>query len=215
MYQSALGACTVHGRVIVCFFPYALRGVTFARKLKTYIYASRLADCGKDKGTIPERESTIKTIIYYFTGTGNSLAAAKGICTHLGDCDLVSNASLSGTSGEIQPGADRLGIVCPVYDFGLPSIVAEFVQRLGLSQTGYCFAVLTMGGLGVSALHQLDDLVFAHNNPGLDAAFVVRMVGNFFPLYDPAKGAKREKLLADADTRLGEIAGSIDKGLIV
>jgi len=74
-------------------------------------------------------ESTIKTIIYYFTGTGNSLAAAKSICTHLGDCELVSIASLAGTSGEIQPGADRVGIVCPVYDFGLPSIVAEFVQK--------------------------------------------------------------------------------------
>ena len=157
----------------------------------------------------------MKTIIYYFTGTGNSLAAAKSICTHLGDCDLVSIASLAGTSGEIHPGADRVGIVCPVYDFGLPSLVAEFVQRLGLSQTGYCFAVLTMGGMGVSALHQLDTLVFAHNNRHLDAAFVVRMVGNFVPLYDPAKGAKREKLLADAETRFTEIAGSIDKGLIV
>jgi ferredoxin len=157
----------------------------------------------------------MKTIIYYFTGTGNSLAAAKSICMHLGECELVSIASLAGTSGEIQPGADRVGIVCPVYDFGLPSIVAEFVQRLGLSQTGYCFAVLTMGGIGVSALHQLDRLVFAHNNRHLDAAFVVRMVGNFVPLYEPAKGAKREKLLADADKRFTEIAGSIDKGLIV
>jgi hypothetical protein len=160
-------------------------------------------------------ESPMKTIIYYFTGTGNSLAAAKRICTHLGDGELVSIASLAGTSGEIQPGADRVGIVCPVYDFGLPSLVAEFVQRLDLSQNGYCFAVLTMGGIGVSALHQLDRLVFAHNNRHLDAAFVVRMVGNFVPLYDPAKGAKRDKLLADADMRFIEIAGSIDKGLTV
>jgi hypothetical protein len=72
-----------------------------------------------------------------------------------------------------------------------------------------------MGGLGVSALHQLDKLVFAHNNRHLDAAFVVRRVGNFVPLYDPAKGAKREKLLEDANRRFSEIAGSIDKGLIV
>jgi ferredoxin len=157
----------------------------------------------------------LKTIIYYFTGTGNSLAAARGICSHLGDCELISIPSLAGTSGKIKPGADRVGIVCPVYDFGLPAIVSGFVQRLNLSQTGYCFAVLTMGGLGVSALHQLDALVFNHNHRHLDAAFVVRMVGNFVPLYDPAKGAKKEKLLKDADTRIAEIAGIIDKGLIV
>jgi len=157
----------------------------------------------------------MKTIIYYFTGTGNSLAAAKVISAHLGDCELVSIASLAGSVAEIVPAADRVGIVCPVYDLGLPSIVAEFVDRLGLARVGYCFAVLTMGGFGVSALHQLDRLVFTRNNRHLDAAFVVKMVGNFVPLYDPAKGAKREKLLADANTRFTVIADSIDKGLIV
>ena len=108
-----------------------------------------------------------------------------------------------------------MGIVCPVYYLGLPSIVTEFVNRLDLSRTGYCFAVLTMGGFGTSALHQLDDLVFARNNRHIDAAFTVRMVGNFVPRYDPATGAKQEKLLRDADTILSEIATSIDKGLIV
>jgi ferredoxin len=157
----------------------------------------------------------MKTIMYYFTGTGNSLAAAKAICAHLGDCELVSIASLTGSPAEIVPAADRVGIVCPVYDLGLPSIVAEFVQRLDVSQTAYCFGVVTNGGFGASALHQLDDLVFAHSGRHLDAAFAVRMVGNFVPLYDPATGKKRDKLLADADTRFSEIAGSIDKGLIV
>lgn len=157
----------------------------------------------------------MKTIIYYFTGTGNSLAAAKSIRAHLGDCDLVSIASLSGIGGEVKPEADRVGIVCPVYDLGLPSIVAEFIPRLNLSRTGYCFAVLTMGGFGVSALHQLDKIVFARNNRHLDAAFVVRMIGNFVPLYDPAKGTKQEKLLAEAEKRFTEIAVSVDKGLTV
>mgnify|MGYP000172633986 CR=1 FL=1 len=100
----------------------------------------------------------MKTVIYYFTGTGNSLAAARKICGHLGDCELVSIASLATTSEEIHPTSDRVGIVCPVYYLGLPSIVTEFVNRLDLSRTGYCFAVLTMGGFGTSALHQLDDL---------------------------------------------------------
>jgi hypothetical protein len=37
------------------------------------------------------------------------------------------------------------------------------------------------------------------------------MIGNFVPLYDPVKGAKREKLLEDADQRFREIADSIYK----
>ncbi|MFA6226475.1 MAG: EFR1 family ferrodoxin [Methanoregula sp.] len=87
----------------------------------------------------------MKTIIYYFTGTGNSLAAAKTICARLGDCELVSIPSLAGSPTDIIPAADRVGIICPVYDLGLPSIVAEFAERLDLHSTGYCFAVLTMG----------------------------------------------------------------------
>jgi Pyruvate/2-oxoacid:ferredoxin oxidoreductase delta subunit len=155
----------------------------------------------------------VKTIIYYFSGTGNSLAAARIICRHLGDCELVPIASLPGTCMDSIPAADRVGIVCPVYDLGLPSIVAGFVQRLDLSRAGYSFAVLTMGGFGASALHQLDDLVFARSRRHLDAAFTVKMVGNFVPLYEPAKGTRREKILTDAEKRLDEIAAKIDMGL--
>jgi len=157
----------------------------------------------------------MKTIIYYFTGTGNSLAAAKAICARLGDCELVSIPVLAGSSAEIVPVADRVGIVCPVYDFGLPSIVAEFAKRLDLSGTGYCFAVLTMGGMGGSALHQLDNIIRKHGGRQLDASFTVRMPGNFVPLYNPPQGKKREEILAKGQERIEEIAGMIDKGLIV
>ena len=73
----------------------------------------------------------MKTIIYYFTGTGNSLAAARGICARLGDCELVSIPTLTKSQAEIVPAADRVGIVCPVYDFGLPSICGAHHGRYG------------------------------------------------------------------------------------
>ena len=157
----------------------------------------------------------MKTIIYYFTGTGNSLAAAKAICNRLGDCELVSIPFLSGSPSEIHPAADRVGIVCPVYDFGLPSLVAAFAERLDLSGTGYCFAVLTMGGRGGSALHQLDGIIQKHGGRHLDAAFTVRMPGNFVPLYAPPHGKKQEKILRKAQERIGEVAETIERGLII
>ncbi len=66
----------------------------------------------------------MKTIIYYFTGTGNSLAVAKKIAAVLGDCDLVPIASLQSTTADITPAADRVGIVNPVYFAGLPVMVS-------------------------------------------------------------------------------------------
>jgi ferredoxin len=113
------------------------------------------------------------------------------------------------------PAADRVGIVCPVYDLGLPSLVAEFAERLDLSGTGYSFAVLTMGGMGGSALHQLNGIVQKHGGRPLDASFTVRMPGNFVPLYNPPEGKKREEILAQAQESIDGIAGMIDQGLIV
>lgn len=156
----------------------------------------------------------MKTSIYYFTGTGNSLAAARQIAAVLGDCGLVPIASLAGTAGPAAPLADRVGIVCPVYDAGLPRIVAEFAEQLDLSRAGYTFAIVTMGGTGVSALHQLDGILRAHGR-ALDAAFAVIMPGNFPPVGRPPEGKKREKILAAAGERLADIAGTIDRGIAV
>ena len=153
----------------------------------------------------------MKTVIYYFTGTGNSLAVAKEIAKELGDCELVPVAPLAGTAGDIIPSAARVGIVCPVYDMGLPVIVAEFAGKLGLAGTRYVFGIVTMGGTGVSALHQLDRIVKKKNRRGLDAGFAVKMPGNFPPLQRPPEGAERDKILAAAGWQVREIATKIRK----
>lgn len=153
----------------------------------------------------------MKTAIYYFTGTGNSLAAAMRIARALGDARLIPIASLPDQDA-IVPQADRVGIVCPVYDCGLPVIVAEFAQRLDLSGAGYTFGVVTMGGMGVSALHQLDGILNKQGR-GLDAGFAVAMPANFPPVGRPPEGEKRGKILADANERLDGIAGTIGQGI--
>ncbi|MFZ1128347.1 EFR1 family ferrodoxin [Methanoregula sp.] len=154
----------------------------------------------------------MKTVIYYFTGTGNSLAAAKTIAADLGDCELVPIAPLADTTGDIVPSAGRVGIVCPVYDTGLPVIVAGFAGRLGLVGTRYVFAIVTLGGTGVSALHQLNHILKEKNGRTLDAAFAVKMPGNFPPVHRPPEGKERDAILASADECLKEIAGRIKKG---
>jgi ferredoxin len=154
----------------------------------------------------------MKTIIYYFTGTGNSLAAARKIAAALGDCELVPIASLKNTSGTITPPAERVGIVCPVYFAGLPAMVASFAARLDLSHSRYTFSVVTLGGSGgSSALRQLDRILRDRQGRGLDAGFMVRMPGNYILMYSAPAGNKQEKILAMADEELTAIAGAIDR----
>ena len=89
----------------------------------------------------------VKNVIYYFTGTGNSLAIAQKIAAALKDCEVIPVAPLK-DSPTIAPVADRVGIVFPVYFLGLPLMVAEFAGRLDRSRAGYTFGVITFGGSG-------------------------------------------------------------------
>jgi ferredoxin len=155
----------------------------------------------------------MKTILYYFTGTGNSLAVAEGLCRQLGDCELVPVALAARTPGPVVPEADRAGIIAPVYFSGLPSLVADFSLRLDLSKVPYTFAVMTLGSSGgPAALHQLDRILAGGpGKRGLDAAFTVKMPGNYIMMYGPRNKAMIERTLADAGLWV-EMIASLVKG---
>ncbi|HVN65155.1 MAG TPA: EFR1 family ferrodoxin [Methanomicrobiales archaeon] len=157
----------------------------------------------------------MKTVLYYFTGTGNSLAVARGLCRGIGDCEPVSIANVHGGPGQVTPDAGRVGIITPVYFFGLPSLVSVFAGRLDLSRAKYVFAVATMGGSGgKAALRQLDGILCrGPGGSGLDAGFIVRMPGNYIPMYEPPTGGKQEEILREADRRVAEITGLVNRGL--
>jgi len=151
----------------------------------------------------------------YFTGTGNSLAVAKGLCKRLGDCEIVPIASATRAPGPISPEAGRVGIIAPLYFSGLPSIVAEFSRRLDLSKVHYTFAVMTLGGSGgAAALHQLDQIL--KDNPGArgpDAGFTVRMPGNYLLMYGATKASRIERILAESERLMEEIAAMVERGV--
>ena len=152
------------------------------------------------------------TTLYYFTGTGNSLAVARSLAEHLGDTRLVSIPAVMGGDGEIPVLSKKIGIICPVYDAGVPILVREFLHRCRFHDASYLFAIVTMAGIGGSALRMIDQDLREGNGRGLDAGFIVKMPGNFPPLSVPPAGKKIESLLKTAEQEVGAAAGIIREG---
>lgn len=95
----------------------------------------------------------MQTIIFYFTGTGNSLAAARKIANSLGETELVSIPELFQKKTVIS--ASRIGFVFPVYGWTVPRMVTDFVRKLDLKKEQYIFAVATCAGISGNALLHL------------------------------------------------------------
>ena len=141
------------------------------------------------------------TEIYYFSGTGNSLAVARDIAEKTGG-KLISIPSVI-HSDHIITEADVIGIVFPVYYVGLryiPLIIQDFVNKLENINTKYIFAVCTYGGGSGQTLNLLDTLVKSRGGR-LAAGFGVQMPQNAFdkPLENKEKlfnNWKKKKLIS-------------------
>ncbi len=158
-----------------------------------------------------------QTTLYYFTGTGNSLVVARAISAGLGGAALVPIASLDRTARITVP-TERVGIVCPVYFYTLPPIVREFVACLDLEKVRYTFLVLTMGGLPGLAVEHAQELL-ARAGGRLDAAFPIRMLGNYIAEYNvrgerevPAMRVRTKRRVAEVVEAIGSQSAHIERG---
>jgi len=149
----------------------------------------------------------VNTRIYYFSGTGNSLYVAGQIQQRFEDAELIQlNSQLRDDKSDIQ--ADVLGLVFPVYAWGPPSIVKEFLKHAKLSKPGYFFALATHGGGPGNTLKLVDSLL-KKRGLALDAAFELRMPSNYISGSNPASPEEARQLTDSQQPRLAEICRTI------
>lgn len=117
----------------------------------------------------------METKIFYFS-TSNSLALAREISKGLGGAELIPIAKAMNDK-HVDIGASRLGFIFPVYAWGLPSIVVEFLKGLKPERQQYIFAVATCGGTPGPALLELRKIL-RKAGAKLNAAFAVRAGSN-------------------------------------
>ena len=153
----------------------------------------------------------MKTTLYYFTGTGNSLWAAQELARHIPDAELMPMARLIHDGGTITAPEGRIGFVFPVYIGGPPLLVSEFAEKIDLDAADEIFALVTMGSAGDGAWKRLNSIL-KKRSYRMDAAYTVKTPTNYMLLGDVLPEEHEIAVITAARSDLERIAGKITGG---
>lgn len=148
----------------------------------------------------------MKAVLYYFTGTGNTLAIARDLARELGGADIVP--VVKALSAPVSGSYDTVGIVCPVYMFGIPLIVARFLRSIEIPKDAYLFSVVNYGGMQGRANQQIAELMKRRGHP-LAAGFGLKMPGNYTPLYGAIQPDEQKAMFDAGKAHIKEIAAAV------
>lgn len=147
-------------------------------------------------------------MIFYFTGTGNSLAAAKKLLAPGEELVNMATAIKAERYDYEVREEEPVGIVFPVYFYSLPMVVIDFLDRLKLAGAGYIYAVVTCGG-GISQAGAVLKKKLSGRGLQLDYVRELLMPDNYILLY-PNKAEGGAECLSKADESLKAIRNDIE-----
>lgn len=152
-------------------------------------------------------------MIFYFTGTGNSLYAASKLAEAQGD-RAVSIAKLMDQQKDVyhyeMEENEPLGFVFPIFAWAPPKMVLDFIKRLDVKGAPYTFYLSTCGNDEGSTAKKIRKALAAKGLT-LDSSFSLQMPNNYIIGFDvDPKTLEAEKLKA-AELMLSEINKAISQ----
>ncbi len=146
-------------------------------------------------------------VLYWFSGTGNSLTAARRVAGKLPGAELVRvDRSLLRSPPALE--ADVLGFVYPVYAGGMPRMMRRLLESAEDIRASYVFGLATSaGGLGRGLL-QLRDILLKRGRT-VDGLFHVRMPNNSASMGRPPTEEVTRSILDSASPALTAAAESV------
>lgn len=119
----------------------------------------------------------MKTTLYVFSATGNSLTTAKTLAEKI-NAKLISVASTKNAE-EIIDHSDSIGFVFPVYYGNMPYPVREMITKMKFSSHAYIFTVATYRGHAGDVAKRMDALLKTRGGK-LSLSLGLPMPGNSF-----------------------------------
>ncbi|MFA6472728.1 MAG: EFR1 family ferrodoxin [Candidatus Latescibacterota bacterium] len=146
--------------------------------------------------------------IYFYSGTGNSLWAARRLAEELGDSAVhpiaKTGKGLTDISGTV------IGLVFPVHIWGVPRRVLQFIDLLPVDPSKYYFAVAVNGGQVAATLVQLKKAM-AKRGITLSAGYDLVTPSNYIPWGGPGPEEKWKAKISRADEKIKRITVEVSQ----
>jgi ferredoxin len=126
----------------------------------------------------------MKTEIYFFSGTGNSLHIAKVLNERITDSKLIPIGNIT-QCPIVKSNASRVVFVFPVYYRGLPKIVEELIRKIELTSADIIMYISTIGNplKGNCSTSKINKLL-GHKGKTLTGGYSIPMPGNYIKMID-------------------------------
>lgn len=160
-------------------------------------------------------------MIFYFSGTGNTLWAAQKMAAATGDCLVniaeamlsndkayCSNQCLSYTFADDE----RIGFFFPVHGWRPPRLVLDFIDKLNINNAGnhYTYIVCTAGDTVGEAVSIMENRLLSIGIK-VDSAISLIMPESYvgLPFMDVDTPAKEQCKKMEADTKLSRFISDV------
>jgi len=140
----------------------------------------------------------MEKVIYYFSGTGNSLRTARLIAAEIGGAKLYSMRNSPGAVSRANAGI--IGFVCPVYEWDVPETVKSFVEQLTINPNAYTFMVATYVAIHGRCFETIDSLL-QKKGSRLHYGRALRCVASQCTAYEPFPPARFMVPLAEKQSQ--------------
>jgi ferredoxin len=147
----------------------------------------------------------MKTRLYVYTGTGNSLWVARRLASELKKATLEFMPYAKKTF-KVQ--AEAVGIIFPVHIWGSPSRVIQFINHLKVQPSTYLFAVAVNASQPAATLLQLRRLMISRGL-SLSLGYSIVLPSNYIPWGGPGPIDKQQRRFKEARAKVKTIADNV------
>lgn len=143
-------------------------------------------------------------MILYFSATGNCKYVTERLCEKLNENSVNLTDCIKDNNYEFTD--DFIGIISPTYNWGLPSIVKEFLEKASFN-TNYLYFISTYGTSPGASDAQVRRLIKGK----VSAFYSVKMPDTWTPKFDLSSPEKIARFTKTTETEIDGIINNVQR----